>query len=422
VCVELCEASGDCESVTFFSSKWCSHFSTICANLKQSYGAITITPEANMKWTLVGYGQECQGAQALVSSGKQENLAKCIASCDLESECKSVTFSTSKFCSHFSTACEKTQATAKAVSMASVTQQTKCDQNAGEIRRWPSSGLVSDLAACKKSCKDEPGCKSITYWAQWKYCGHFSTKCSKRAPALNAVSMRLKTDTIVASRDVNTIQITDQQCNSPKLSTSPGFVDSLAVCVELCEASGDCESVTFFSSKWCSHFSTICANLKQSYGAITITPEANMKWTLVGYGQECQGAQALVSSGKQENLAKCIASCDLESECKSVTFSTSKFCSHFSTACEKTQATAKAVSMASVTQQTKCDQNAGEIRRWPSSGLVSDLAACKKSCKDEPGCKSITYWAQWKYCGHFSTKCSKRAPALNTVSMRLKFD
>ena len=55
----------------------------------------------------------------------------------------------------------------------------QCDVSAGEVYRSESSGKVSDLAACQKSCEDDAHCSSITYYkAGW--CSHFSTDCARR--------------------------------------------------------------------------------------------------------------------------------------------------------------------------------------------------------------------------------------------------
>ena len=231
--------------------------------------------------------------------------------------------------------------------------------------------------------------------------------------------------TLVAAHDVNTIQINGKSCSPTGcslLSNSPGRVDSLDVCADMCEVSSQCESVTFFAAnKSCSHFRDNCANLMKTDGAITITPQAN-PWTLVAYGRECQGETAYLnsSSQKQESLLKCIASCDVVSECNSITFFLNKFCSHFSTTCEHTKATAKAISMVKLARkQTICDIIAGEVYRSQSSGKVSDLAACKKSCEDDAGCKSITYFESG-WCSHFSTGCMKRKFAADAWAIGLK--
>ena len=159
-------------------------------------------------------------------------------------------------------------------------------------------------------------------------------------------------------------------------------VKDLAQCVKLCEASSDCESVTFYdreawtdtnkkthaAKKWCKHFYTACGSLKTSSGATTVTHLANMAsfWSLasIGFGRKCQGT-ALSSSGKQDSVAKCMTACDSEPDCKSVTFFLAeKKCEHFSTKCENSPTNDKKediVSMARRTDQrgaleSKCDE------------------------------------------------------------------
>ena len=160
-----------------------------------------------------------------------------------------------------------------------------------------------------------------------------------------------------------TVTFAGQACDetiTPKLYTSPspgGQVDTLELCVDLCDASEDCASVTFFEvGKWCTHFYTACESLKEAHGAITVTPQVDPYWTSVGYGKTCEG-QPLPSSGEQDSVTKCTASCDSAPDCTSITFSTiSNVCSHFSNACETTKSAEKAVSMIKCAQQSKCDE------------------------------------------------------------------
>ena len=65
----------------------------------------------------------------------------------------------------------------------------ECDAGAGEVYRKQSPGKVSDLETCKKSCEDDAGCRSITFFLS-KWCSHFSTECTRTKFSGNAVSMR----------------------------------------------------------------------------------------------------------------------------------------------------------------------------------------------------------------------------------------
>merc|ERR1712032_475264 len=135
--------------------------------------------------------------------------------------CKSITFfSNSKRCSHFSTECLVTKEVAyKDVSSMRLTKaaphprqpsktqtgrqwihlgHAACDPGSGEVYRSESSGKASDLAACQKSCQDDPWCKSITFFNLTKHCSHFTTEClvTKEVAHKDVISMRLKGDSI----------------------------------------------------------------------------------------------------------------------------------------------------------------------------------------------------------------------------------
>merc|ERR1719486_631563 len=55
--------------------------------------------------------------------------------------------------------------------------QVECDAAKGESYLKKSSGKVSNIEQCRKSCEDNARCKSITYFKSG-FCGHFSTMCT----------------------------------------------------------------------------------------------------------------------------------------------------------------------------------------------------------------------------------------------------
>jgi len=153
---------------------------------------------------------------------------------------------------------------------------------------------------------------------------------------------------------VITLVISGQACDtsaSGYLQSSPGFVDSLAACAKSCQASSQCMSITFYASKWCSHFSSKCTRLVGITGATTLRFEAGARaegWALAGDGKECDSGAGEVylktSPGNGGTLAQCLTSCGKSaSGCKSITFYQNGWCSHFSSACTKTKAVANAV-------------------------------------------------------------------------------
>merc|ERR1712224_887550 len=62
-----------------------------------------------------------------------------------------------------------------------------CDTTAGEVVSGQSPG---NLETCKKSCEDDAGCQSITYFSTG-LCARFSTQCMTTAFMKGAVAMRL---------------------------------------------------------------------------------------------------------------------------------------------------------------------------------------------------------------------------------------
>merc|ERR1712037_594803 len=125
----------------------------------------------------------------------------------------SITLFKSGWCSHFSTECTKTKSANKAIAMRLGTSantpdpsrptttgaqrawveagaNTECDAGAGEVYRSQSPGKVSGIAACKKSCENDPGCKSITFFNSG-WCSHYSTGCTKTKTTNKAIAMRL---------------------------------------------------------------------------------------------------------------------------------------------------------------------------------------------------------------------------------------
>ena len=70
---------------------------------------------------------------------------------------------------------------------------TECNADAGEFYQKESSRSVNGIDACKKSCEYDSECKSITFFANSKWCSHFTTNCANTKSTINAISMRLGT-------------------------------------------------------------------------------------------------------------------------------------------------------------------------------------------------------------------------------------
>ena len=80
-----------------------------------------------------------------------------------------------------------TSAPASSTAWETLGSNDECDAGAGEVYMSQSSGVVSDLATCQKLCEEEAGCKSITFFHD-KWCSHFSTECTRRKSAPEAIS------------------------------------------------------------------------------------------------------------------------------------------------------------------------------------------------------------------------------------------
>ena len=65
-------------------------------------------------------------------------------------------------------------------------------------------------------------------------------------------------------RDVAVGVVCDTDAGEKYLDNSPGKGSSLDQCKQSCQNSAECQSITYFNSGWCSHFSTSCTNTKKS--------------------------------------------------------------------------------------------------------------------------------------------------------------
>jgi len=121
---------------------------------------------------------------------------ECIKSCQDKADCRSISFYTThptgkKGCSHWSTMCKNTKSSAGTLSKnlkGEALNNEECDVAQGE--KWLSKTQASDIAACRKSCSDEAGCNSFTYYNHGS-CSHFSTCCDKTKHVGNAHTERL---------------------------------------------------------------------------------------------------------------------------------------------------------------------------------------------------------------------------------------
>merc|ERR1711934_706742 len=250
----------------------------------------------------------------------------------------------------------------------------QCDFRKGEVFLQSSSRTVGSLAECLATCAATAGCRSAIFFYKTSYCSHVGTTCTKTRPSADAISFTqletttttstttttptttTSTTTTAAITTVGTVQLSDKACDFDKevyLQNSPGKVPSLKVCTELCEESSQCKSVTFFSSRFCSHFSTSCANQQHSAGSTVVRLKQRSytaSWSITGgYGRQCDFRNGEVflhkSSRTVGSLTECLLACEATAGCRSVIFFyKTSYCSHVSTACTKTRPSADCIS------------------------------------------------------------------------------
>ena len=108
--------------------------------LFQQFLPVICTTSTDLKgaWIFVKNDAACDTSAGEVklkdSPGKSPNLEACQRSCEAAADCQSITFSNTELCSHFSTACSKTEHSNGAISL-----------RLSSISRSNSSPNVSEL-------------------------------------------------------------------------------------------------------------------------------------------------------------------------------------------------------------------------------------------------------------------------------------
>jgi len=241
--------------------------------------------------------------------------------------------------------------------------------------------------------------------------------------------------------DVGSKVVCDQGAGEVFLTSSSGKVSSLDQCKQSCHDAAQCKSITYFRSRYCSHFSTSCANTKRNGKAAgsyhlsaepaTTKPPATTRnpsrskrsWTSAVSNTQCDtgaGEVFLGSPGKVSSLDTCKKSCEDSGDCQSITYFKNGYCSLFSTPCTKTKNKRKAVVLQFIEKSTAPAVTRPPIR-WVevgskvvcdtaayldnSPGKTSNSGACKSLCEANPKCNGITYFNSG-WCSHF-TSCTK---------------
>ena len=112
-CIKSCQDEADCRSISFYTThptgkKGCSHWSTMCKNLKYSKGVTS----KNLKGEALNKRQcDVSRAEKWISKtgrGGTKSLADCRNRCMNHGTCNSFTYYNHGDCSFFSTCCEAT--------------------------------------------------------------------------------------------------------------------------------------------------------------------------------------------------------------------------------------------------------------------------------------------------------------------------
>ena len=143
------------------------------------------------------------------------------------------------------------------------------------------------------------------------------------------------------------------------LESSTKKVKTLELCQELCKKNANCLSISYFKKTgWCSHFSTLCTETKKHNNVVSfrlVAPERvdvqkNKIFLKVGGAKTvCDTTAGEVysdrSPGKVSSVEECKNLCKSDTECQSITYFQSGWCSHFLTSCSKTRKNNKAVAI-----------------------------------------------------------------------------
>merc|ERR1712224_434718 len=97
-CKKSCQDAAACQSITYFSSGWCSHFSTSCTKTKKNNKAVAfrlsaggtsttstlkaaVSPDTSRTWRSIGSSTACDANNGEVyrqdSPGKVSSLEQC---------------------------------------------------------------------------------------------------------------------------------------------------------------------------------------------------------------------------------------------------------------------------------------------------------------------------------------------------------
>ena len=168
----------------------------------------------------------------------------------------------------------------------------------------------------------------------------------------------------------------DTNAGEVYLKQSPGKGLSLDQCKQACEDNADCQSMTYYRTGWCSHYSTLCTKTRRN--------------------------------------GKVVATLRLVATSGSTTGSASTSVSATTSGSGSTTTANPARTWVQAGTRVACDTRAGEVYMKQSPGKVANLEQCKQSCEGTAGCQGITFF-RTRWCSLFSTTCTTLQKMNNAV-------
>ena len=174
----------------------------------------------------------------------------------------------------------------------------------------------------------------------------------KKKMLLVFVAMLIKV-AVALWEDVSFNYVCDTSAGEIYIKQSPGKLKKLEACQRACENHAECQSFTYYQSRWCSLFKTPCDVTTWKGGArsmrfVNVASRTTQASTLLVLhaleleyldGRECNenAGEKLLYKKTFGTYPLCVKSCQEDDMCLSITFFSDGTCKHFSTLCTNTK-------------------------------------------------------------------------------------
>ena len=263
----------------------------------------------------------------------------------------------------------------------------------------------------------------------------------------------------------------DTSAGEISLSDSPGKVSTIEVCTRTCEISARCRAITFFKSRWCSHFSTMCTRTKWTKGAtamhlisapkVTIEAAISTEPSAITAINTAESSPNFVSTARNTRTSTVAAEGPTTTTVTMHSATTARrivgecdcACSHFvSFVSHNNIALNRSMNWLSIPHALapyflytgilstsvvlfvcwlaflgitgpyfevigfkECNEDAGEVLLDQFSG---SFKFCGESCVDREGCQSLAYFSNLKRCNLYRTRCSNNVASKHGFSLK----